>query len=76
VSILEDKLGELTTNKAVFGFNIFNKDGEFTIEVHLRGREDWPTFHKIEIGPKSNLHQVVDEAIEVLREHLSDCSLC
>jgi len=76
MSTLEDKLGEITQSDSVFGFKIINKDGEFTIKIHLRGKEAWPSFHQIDVGPKSNLHQVLDEAIEILREHLSDCPLC
>lgn len=76
MSVLEDKLGELTQSDSVFGFNIVNKDGEFTIEIHLRGKEAWPSFHQVEVGPYPNLHKAVDEAIDVLRDHLSDCSLC
>lgn len=76
MSAIEDKLGELTQNDSVFGFKIINSDGEFMIEIQFRGKETWPSFHQVEVGPKPNLHQIVDEAIEVLREHLSDCSLC
>lgn len=76
MSALEDKLGELTRSDSAFGFNISNKNGEFTITIFLKGKDDWPNFHQVKVGPKPNLHQAVDKAIEVLREHLSDCSLC
>lgn len=71
---LSDKLGEL---KSAFGWQI-NKlpNDQFTITV-------W-TKPKIGQGPNcsfvtrvhDNLYKAVDEAIDLLREHLSDCSLC
>lgn len=77
MNALEDKLGSLSVHKEVLGFNIKNIDNEFHIEIYLGRKKDvWFNFHQLNVGPHKNLHNAVDEALELLAEHLSDCSLC
>ncbi len=72
--MLSDKLGELNS---AFGWRIEKTPiGEFEIVVWIKPQIGPPTPHEVRTKPHKNIHQAVDEAIEIFKEHLADCAIC
>jgi hypothetical protein len=71
---LSDKLGEL---QSAFGWSV-SKTGndEFFVTVWTRPKLGTSPTCAFNTNAHKNLHNAVDEAIILFREHLSDCSLC
>ena len=76
---LGDKLGALDHEK-VFGWEIIrnndSKDFAILVWVRNKGNPLGGGTHTFQTKSKKTLHEAADEAIEILREHLADCSLC
>ncbi len=72
---LADKLGELDNYKNISGYKILKIDGKFVITVKIRQKNSVMA-HNVITGKHDILIDAVSEAIELFREHLTDCSLC
>ena len=72
---LSDKFGELDSNKNVTGYKIVKIDGKFVITVQIQ-QKDSVLSHVVRTRKHTNLFKAVEEAIELFKEHLSDCSIC
>lgn len=71
---LSDKLGELDS---AFGWQL-NKlpNDRFSITIWTKNQlGDGPSC-SFKTKVHANLYSAVDEAIDMFREHMSDCSLC
>ena len=70
---LSDKFGELNS---AYGWQLNRLPGDkFSITIWTKDKLGGPSC-SFKTKTHDNLHKVVDEAIEMFREHLSDCSLC
>lgn len=72
---LADKLGELDNNKNISGYWIVKTKDGFVITVQIKQKNSVMS-HTVITKSHKNLFDAVEEAIELFREHLSDCSLC
>ena len=71
---LSDKFGELSS---AYSWQLKKyPDGEFEVWIFTKAKiGDGPScFFKT--SKRKSLYEVVEEAIALFREHLSDCSLC
>lgn len=72
--MLGDKLGEL---HSAFGWRIEKTpNNEFVVVVWTMPKMGPQVPHEMRTGAYDNVYKAVDEAIEIFKEHLSDCSLC
>jgi len=72
---LADKLGDLENHENISGYNIEKRNGKFIVTVRIKQKNSFMA-HVVRTKGHNNLLEAVDEAIELFREHLSDCSLC
>lgn len=71
---LSDKFGELDS---AFGWQLNRlPNNQFSITIWTKSKLGDGPMCSFKTKVHDNLYKVVDEAIDLFREHLSDCSLC